>query len=144
MTILAFQHAQCLHLMYAEVSWAVVSLGTQVQPQITIDLDYFPGYSSVSYDYAFDKPIGIEFIWRFLSKLAIIQQLNSFFIFIISRYFCYIESEQNNRTRINSMAVLIWSLRWFINMMYLTTSSWQVLLIRGLGFYCLWFYYWLG
>ena len=60
--MLAFQHAQCLHLMYAEVSWAVVSLGTQVQPQITIDLDYFPGYSSVSYDYAFDKAIGIEFI----------------------------------------------------------------------------------
>ena len=60
--MLTFQHAQCLHLMYAEVSWAVVSLGTQVQPQIRIDLNYLAGYSSVSYDPVFDKAVRIEFL----------------------------------------------------------------------------------
>ena len=29
----------------------VVSLGTQVQPQIILDPDYLPDYLSVSYDY---------------------------------------------------------------------------------------------
>ena len=81
--------------MYAEVSWVLVSSGTQVQLEITIDLEYLPGYFSISYDYVFDKAVGIEFLRQFLSKLAIIQQLNSFFIFIICCYFCYIESEQN-------------------------------------------------
>ena len=37
--------------MYAEVSWVLVSSGTQGQPQIIIDPDYLPDYLSVSYDY---------------------------------------------------------------------------------------------
>ena len=37
--------------MYAEVAWVLVSLGTQVQPQIVPDPDYLPDYLSVSYDY---------------------------------------------------------------------------------------------
>ena len=37
--------------MYAEVAWVLVSLGTQVQPQILPDPDYLPEYLSVSYDY---------------------------------------------------------------------------------------------
>ena len=43
--------AQCLHLMYAEVAWVLVSSRTQVQPQIILDPDYLPDYPSVSYDY---------------------------------------------------------------------------------------------
>ena len=37
--------------MYPEVAWVLVSSGTQVQPQVTIDPDYLPDYLSVSYDY---------------------------------------------------------------------------------------------
>ena len=50
LTILAFQHIQCLHLMYAKVAWVLVSSGTQVQPQVMLDPDYLPNYLSVSYD----------------------------------------------------------------------------------------------
>ena len=51
LTILTFWHIQCLHLMYAEVAWVLVSSGTQVQPQVILDPDYLPDYLSVSYDY---------------------------------------------------------------------------------------------
>ena len=51
LTILTFQQIQCLHLMYADVAWALVSSGTQVQPQIIHDPGYLPDYLSVSYDY---------------------------------------------------------------------------------------------
>ena len=37
--------------MYAEVAWVLVSLSTQVQPQVILDPDYIPDYLSVSYDY---------------------------------------------------------------------------------------------
>ena len=37
--------------MYVEVAWVLVSLGTQVQPHVTLDPDYYPDYLSVSYDY---------------------------------------------------------------------------------------------
>ena len=51
LTILTFRHIQCLHLMYAEVAWVLVSSGTQAQPQVTLDPDYLPDYLFVSYDY---------------------------------------------------------------------------------------------
>ena len=51
MTILTFRHIQCLHLMYDEVAWELVYLGTQVQPQIILNPDYLPDYLSVTYDY---------------------------------------------------------------------------------------------
>ena len=51
LTILTFRHIHCLHLMYAEVAWVVVSSGTQVQPQVKLNPDYLPDYISVSYDY---------------------------------------------------------------------------------------------
>ena len=51
LTILTFLHIQCLHLMYVEVAWELVSSGTQVQPQIILHLDYLPDYLSTSYDY---------------------------------------------------------------------------------------------
>ena len=53
MTNLAIQYIQYLHLMYAEVAWVLVSLETQVQPQIILDPDYLPDYLSVSYDYGY-------------------------------------------------------------------------------------------
>ena len=37
--------------MYAEVAWVLVSSGTQVQPQVTLDPGYLPDYLSISYDY---------------------------------------------------------------------------------------------
>ena len=49
LTILTFWHIQCLHLMYAEVAWVLVSSGTEVQPKIILDPDYFPDYLFVSY-----------------------------------------------------------------------------------------------
>ena len=51
LSILTFQHILCLHLMYVEVAWVLVSLGTQVQPQIILDPDYLPDYLFVSDDY---------------------------------------------------------------------------------------------
>ena len=51
LTILTFQHIQCLHLMYVEVAWVLVSSGIQVQPQAIPDPDCLPDYLSVSYDY---------------------------------------------------------------------------------------------
>ena len=55
LTILTFQHVQCLHLMHVEVVWVLVSLGTQVQRQIILDPDYLPDYLFVYYDYALFK-----------------------------------------------------------------------------------------
>ena len=55
LTILTFGHIQCLHLMYAEVAWVLVSSGTQVQSQKILDPDYLPDYPSVSYDYGLNK-----------------------------------------------------------------------------------------
>ena len=51
LTILTFQDIQCLHVMYAEVAWVLVSSRTKVQPQVILDPDYLPDYLPVSYDY---------------------------------------------------------------------------------------------
>ena len=66
MTILTFpfRHIQCLHLMYAEVAWVLVPSGTQVQPQIILDLGYLPDYVSVSYDYAHIE-FQVELIYKY-------------------------------------------------------------------------------
>ena len=53
--------------MYAEVAEVLVSLGTQVPPQVILDPDYLPDYLCVSYDYGETH----------LSKLKI-SQLNMF------------------------------------------------------------------
>ena len=50
--------------MNSEVAWVLVSLGTQVQPQIILDPDYVPDYLSVSYDYAVLAQIHIKFVFR--------------------------------------------------------------------------------
>ena len=51
LTILTFRHIHCLHLMYTEVAWVLVSSGTQVKPQVILDPDYRTVYLSVSYEY---------------------------------------------------------------------------------------------
>ena len=40
LTILTFRHIHCLHLMYAEIAWVLVSSETQVQSQVIPDPDY--------------------------------------------------------------------------------------------------------
>ena len=50
-----FRHIQCLHLMYSEVAWVLVSSETQVQPQTILKPDFLPDYHSVSYDCVFKK-----------------------------------------------------------------------------------------
>ena len=49
--VLIFWYFQCLDFMYSEVTWVLVSSGTQVQPQIIPKPDYLPDYLSVSYYY---------------------------------------------------------------------------------------------
>ena len=44
--------------MSTEVAWILVSLGTDVQPQILFDPNYLPDYLSVSYDYGDSKKVG--------------------------------------------------------------------------------------
>ena len=38
---------------YVEVARVLVSLETQVQPQVILNPDYLPGYLSVSYGYGY-------------------------------------------------------------------------------------------
>ena len=45
--VLTIRHIQYLYLMYSDVAWALLSLGTQVQPQIILDPDYLHDYPSV-------------------------------------------------------------------------------------------------
>ena len=47
LTNLTFRHIQCLHLMYVEVAWVLVSLGTQVQLPVILDPDYLPDYQTI-------------------------------------------------------------------------------------------------
>ena len=61
--VLIFWYFQCLDFMYSEVTWVLVSSGTQVQPQIILTPDYLPDYLSVSYYYGlkdhYNIPINI-------------------------------------------------------------------------------------
>ena len=61
LTILIFRYIQCLHLMYAEVGWVLVSLGPQVQLQLILDPGYLPDYLSISYDYDYIDTYKYEF-----------------------------------------------------------------------------------
>ena len=50
--VLVSSHIQCFfNLTFSEVALVVVSLGTQVWPQVILDLDFLPDHLSVSYDY---------------------------------------------------------------------------------------------
>ena len=49
--VLILWHIQCLHLMYFDVVWVLVSSGAQLQQQMILDSDCLPDYLSVSFDY---------------------------------------------------------------------------------------------
>ena len=53
--VLVSSHIQCFNLTYSEVALVLVSLGTQVWPQVILDLDFLPDHLSVSYDYDWNK-----------------------------------------------------------------------------------------
>ena len=53
LTILTIWNIQCLHLMYDEVAWVLVSLGTLAQPQIIPDPDYRADYPCLCYAYGY-------------------------------------------------------------------------------------------
>ena len=53
--VLIFRHIQRLRLINSKVAWLLVSLRTQVQPQVILDPDYLPDYLFIFYDYAFNK-----------------------------------------------------------------------------------------
>ena len=63
--VLILRHFQRLYLMNSEVAWVLVSSGTQVQPQIILNLDYPPDYLSVSYDYALFYKSTFKFFFFF-------------------------------------------------------------------------------
>ena len=69
LTILTFRHIQCLHLMYAEVDWVLVSPGTQVQLQIILDPNYLSDYLSVSCDYVLNS-LSMSFIYFNESRIS--------------------------------------------------------------------------
>ena len=71
LTILTFQDIQCLHVMYAEVAWVLVSSRTQVQPQVILDPDYLPDYLPVSYDYD-----NIKYCYQLVSTLVALGTLS--------------------------------------------------------------------
>ena len=55
--------------MYSEVAWVLISSGTQVELQITVEPDYLPDYIlSVSYDY--DYIYGRVFFAKILKRLC--------------------------------------------------------------------------
>ena len=60
--VLIFQYFQFLYLIYSEVAWVPVSLGTQVQPQIILEPDYLKNFLSISCDYGFPYSEQ-EYIW---------------------------------------------------------------------------------
>ena len=67
--VLIFHRIQCLYLMYSELAWVLVSLGTQVQLQIILIPDYRPNYLSVSYDF-------FQNAWRITLKDDIAEQFS--------------------------------------------------------------------
>ena len=89
LTILTSWHLQCLHLMYAEVACVLVSSGTQVQPQIILDQDYFTDYLSVPYDYSFNEYLAQIFSFSRHSSLRLIWTLNWHFNFFFCAEECW-------------------------------------------------------
>ena len=96
MTIVTFQHIQCLHLMYAEVAWVLVSSGTQVQPQIILDPDYLPDYLFVSDDYEITM---------------ITRQMTPFFLSVGIFHFCISRSSEFSFVESPS-CIMFWSVKY--------------------------------
>ena len=67
--------------MYVDVAWVLVSLETQVKPQILLDPDYLPDYLFVSDDY------GITMITRQNDPIFLICSLSSIRWYILFLHF---------------------------------------------------------
>ena len=57
----AFRHNQCLHLMYAEVIWVIVSSGTQNQLQIILETTF-----QIMFSFLMTMMVGSSFLFKVL------------------------------------------------------------------------------
>ena len=62
-----FWYFQGLYLMYSEVTWVLVSSGTQVQPQIILKPGYLP----------FQARLSFRFLWLCLNIFVVVPFINS-------------------------------------------------------------------
>ena len=77
--VFIFRHIQCLHLVYSEVAWVLVSSGSQVHPQIMLDPDNLPDYLSVSYDYDMRDSGEVKdlvYFRKYIQNKSVIAHLN--------------------------------------------------------------------
>ena len=80
--------------MYSEVSWVLVSLGTQVWPQIILYLEYLSNYLFVSCDYEFTflALVVCLSILHYVSFSKIIEQC---IIFCYLKFWNFIEGQSH-------------------------------------------------
>ena len=62
---LTFPDIQCLHLMFPEVAWALVSSKSQIQLQIMLNSFYSHDYISISYEYAMSNETKQKYFYFF-------------------------------------------------------------------------------
>ena len=102
LSILTSQHVQCLHLLYAEVAWVQVSLGTQVQLQIILDQDYLPDYLFIFDDYEITMITRQNDPILFICSLSSIRWLFHFCLLRPSK-FSFVESPS---------CIMFWSVKY--------------------------------
>ena len=102
LSILTSQHVQCLHLLYAEVAWVQVSLGTQVQLQIILDQDYLPDYLFIFDDYEITMITRQNDPILFICSLSSIRWLFHFCLLRPSK-FIFVESPS---------CIMFWSVKY--------------------------------
>ena len=116
LTILTFQHIQCLHLMYVEVAWVLVSLGTQVRPKIILDPDCLPDCLFDSDDYEITM-----ITWSLLHfKIFKIQFCGVPFLHYI--LFCKIHISMQKMTLSNLLKYISFFSIKLANFLYMTCS----------------------
>ena len=74
-----FWHIQCLHLMYSEVAWVLVSLGTHVQSQVILNPDYLPNYLSISYDHGKNEAINLMHNADLTEKSRTLENIKTYY-----------------------------------------------------------------
>ena len=94
LTILAFRHIECLHLMYAEVAWVPVSSWTQVQSQVIVNPDYLPDYFFVSYDYVKTQTFAVALVTLIpnalmFPKRALVEIKQDWYVFLKTQSFLF-------------------------------------------------------
>ena len=104
--------------MCAEIAWALVSSGTQVQPQVILDPDYLPDYLFVSNDY----------VLSYFDYNSVVYW---------KRTFSYYLGILKNVSRLKASSLLleyrpVTRLRWFFSRSYSTIFSRYLLLRKAL------------